>query len=48
MIRIVLVRHARPESAAAADYLGPPLSEEGKETHAKITEELMKKELRLF
>jgi len=40
MIRIVLVRHARPESAAAADYLGPPLSEEGRKTHAKITEEL--------
>jgi len=42
MIRIVLVRHARPESAAVADDLGPPLSEEGRVTHRKITEELKK------
>jgi len=40
MIRIVLVRHARPESAAAAGELGPPLSAEGRETHRKITQEL--------
>jgi len=40
MIRIVLVRHARPESGAAYSDEGPPLSDEGREAHRKVTQEL--------
>ena len=38
MKRIVLVRHAKPESGASSS--NPPLSEEGAGTHKRVTEAL--------
>ncbi len=44
MKRIVLVRHAKPESGASSE--NPPLSEEGRDTHSRISEELKNQGIR--
>lgn len=41
MIRLMIVRHANPDSSSPSD--DPPLSAEGKETHRMITDRLKEK-----